>query len=235
MTAALATWQDARIITFTGPKLKDFLQGYLTCSTERMDAGHWIATALCTVKGRVVMSGWVKQFHDAEVRLLLHASLAQSTVTFLTPYARFARCEMTVDPRAPRVAQSDSGDIVGRWQPADPDDERNADDQDVSDRITWDLAAAEYAFVSAPVSEQFLPQMLNLDQHSAVDFDKGCYLGQEVVARAQFRGAVKRHLQSVAWQSAPPNVGDKWQDHGTVISVARSPENPQSGIALTVK
>ena len=36
--------------------------------------------------------------------------------------------------------------------------------------------------------------MLALDKQGAVDFDKGCYLGQEVVARAQFRGAVKRGL-----------------------------------------
>ena len=38
--------------------------------------------------------------------------------------------------------------------------------------------------------------MLALDKQGAVDFDKGCYLGQEVVARAQFRGAVKRGLDT---------------------------------------
>jgi folate-binding Fe-S cluster repair protein YgfZ len=36
--------------------------------------------------------------------------------------------------------------------------------------------------------------MLALEEHGAIDFDKGCYLGQEVVARAQFRGTIKRGL-----------------------------------------
>lgn len=49
--------------------------------------------------------------------------------------------------------------------------------------------------VYAATSEQFVAQMLNLDVIGAVDFDKGCYTGQEVIARAHYRGRVKRRLQ----------------------------------------
>jgi hypothetical protein len=49
--------------------------------------------------------------------------------------------------------------------------------------------------VYAPTSEEFVAQMLNLDALGAVDFDKGCYTGQEVIARAHFRGRVKRRMQ----------------------------------------
>ncbi len=48
--------------------------------------------------------------------------------------------------------------------------------------------------VSAPLRGKFLPQMLNLDVLGGVAFDKGCYPGQEVIARAQHRGTIKRRL-----------------------------------------
>ncbi len=49
--------------------------------------------------------------------------------------------------------------------------------------------------VDAATSEEFVAQMLNLDCLGAIAFDKGCYTGQEVIARAHYRGRVKRRLQ----------------------------------------
>ena len=61
--------------------------------------------------------------------------------------------------------------------------------------------------------EQFVPQMINFESVSGVDFKKGCYPGQEIVARSQYRGAVKRRLQlghtnldSLVAKSAKPGV-----------------------------
>jgi folate-binding protein YgfZ len=48
--------------------------------------------------------------------------------------------------------------------------------------------------VFAETSEHFVAQMLDLDRLGAIDFKKGCYTGQEVIARAHYRGGVKRHL-----------------------------------------
>jgi folate-binding protein YgfZ len=56
--------------------------------------------------------------------------------------------------------------------------------------------------VYAATSEQFVAQMLNLDVLGAVAFDKGCYTGQEVIARAHYRGRVKRRLQRFLTRSA---------------------------------
>ena len=49
--------------------------------------------------------------------------------------------------------------------------------------------------VYAATSEAFVAQMLNLDALGAIAFDKGCYTGQEIIARAHYRGKVKRRLQ----------------------------------------
>ena len=54
--------------------------------------------------------------------------------------------------------------------------------------------------VYAATSEAFVAQMLNLDLLGAIAFDKGCYTGQEVIARAHYRGRVKRRMQR--WRNA---------------------------------
>ena len=54
----------------------------------------------------------------------------------------------------------------------------------------------------AATSEEFVAQMLNLDALGAIAFDKGCYAGQEVIARAHYRGRLKRRMQRWRTHSA---------------------------------
>jgi hypothetical protein len=72
-------------------------------------------------------------------------------------------------------------------------------------------------------SEQFTPHMLNLDLLDAISLDKGCYTGQEVVARTHYKGATKRRTLRFR-ADAPVSAGDKivceGRDVGTVLNVA---------------
>jgi len=52
--------------------------------------------------------------------------------------------------------------------------------------------------ITAATQDQFVPQMVNLETLGGVDFQKGCYPGQEIVARAQYRGQVKRRMKQFA-------------------------------------
>ncbi|HEY2400311.1 MAG TPA: hypothetical protein VGI23_08140 [Steroidobacteraceae bacterium] len=65
------------------------------------------------------------------------------------------------------------------------------------DHATWQRleVAAGQPHVYAATSEEFVAQMLNLDSVGGIAFDKGCYTGQEVIARAHYRGRVKRRMQ----------------------------------------
>ena len=70
-------------------------------------------------------------------------------------------------------------------------------------------------------SEHFVAQMLALDELGAIDFKKGCYIGQEVIARAHYRGAVKRHLaQAESESSAVFKPGMELQVQGQDSNVA---------------
>jgi folate-binding protein YgfZ len=61
--------------------------------------------------------------------------------------------------------------------------------------------------ISARTAERFVAQMLNLDELGAVSFDKGCYPGQEIIARVRNLGGVKRRARRYAVRSAPPAPG----------------------------
>ena len=82
--------------------------------------------------------------------------------------------------------------------------------------------------------EQFVPQMINFESVAGVDFKKGCYPGQEIVARSQYRGAIKRRLQlahTLHVGSIAPGVelfhsADPGQPAGMVVLSAQSPYDP---------
>ncbi|MDJ0712570.1 MAG: hypothetical protein QNJ14_19460 [Woeseiaceae bacterium] len=80
-----------------------------------------------------------------------------------------------------------------------------------------------HPFVGAEQAEQFTPHMLNLDLLDAVSLDKGCYTGQEIVARTHYKGATKRRTLRFSSQS-PVKVGDKImagdRSIGEVLNVA---------------
>lgn len=86
--------------------------------------------------------------------------------------------------------------------------------------------------------EQFVPQMINFESVAGVNFKKGCYPGQEIVARSQYRGAVKRRLQLAHTEAsespldlAKPGMelfhdGDASQPCGMVVLASRNPSHP---------
>jgi hypothetical protein len=97
------------------------------------------------------------------------------------------------------------------------------------DAWAWLEVQSGVAMVSQPVVEAFVPQMLNYESVGGVNFKKGCYPGQEVVARSQYRGILKRRAYRVeaAAGAETLTVGqdvfhsrDAEQPCGTVVAVA---------------
>ena len=91
--------------------------------------------------------------------------------------------------------------------------------------------AAGVAWVTAATSDQFVPQMINWDALSGVSFQKGCYPGQEVVARMRYLGRLKERLFRLHADAPPPAPGTRLfspafgdQPCGTVVSSAPVPD-----------
>jgi hypothetical protein len=94
----------------------------------------------------------------------------------------------------------------------------------------WGEVRSGIATISMPIAEAFVPQMLNFESVGGVNFKKGCYPGQEVVARSQFRGTLKRrafiaHSQGelVAGQEVF-QAADPEQPAGLVAQAAPAPQ-----------
>lgn len=97
----------------------------------------------------------------------------------------------------------------------------------------WLEVQAGIAMISQPVFEAFVPQMLNYESVGGVNFKKGCYPGQEVVARSQFRGTLKRRAYIVHGSdhgAEPVHIGqevfhasDTEQPCGLVAACAANP------------
>ena len=103
----------------------------------------------------------------------------------------------------------------------------------------WGEVHAGIATITLSIVEAFVPQMLNYESVGGVNFKKGCYPGQEVVARSQFRGTLKRRAYVVQIDAAEvqPLVGqeifhdsDTEQPCGMVAQVATNPDGGYSAI-----
>ena len=105
---------------------------------------------------------------------------------------------------------------------------------------TWALQEirAGQPMVVQATQDLFVPQMVNLERLGAVDFKKGCYPGQEVVARTQYRGVLKRRMVRARVSAAPAPAMDVFaedapgQASGTVVNAAPAPEGSHELLAV---
>jgi hypothetical protein len=111
--------------------------------------------------------------------------------------------------------------------------------QDAGDEA-WALEEirAGRALIVQATQDQFVPQMVNFERLGAIDFKKGCYPGQEIVARTQYRGVLKRRLvrasvQAVAVPGDALYAADlPGQASGTVVNAAPAPEGGSELLAV---
>jgi folate-binding protein YgfZ len=94
----------------------------------------------------------------------------------------------------------------------------------------WLTVRTGVPVITPPTQDQFIPQMLNLDALDGINFRKGCYTGQEIVARTQYLGRLKERLVLAHVDGPPPRAGERIfatafgdQPCGTVVNAAFAP------------
>lgn len=232
-------------VCLEGADAAAFLQGYLTADMDALRADVALPVACCNLKGRVVASGWASG-EPHRVRLLWAESAVDAFATHLRKYLLFSKSQLSTAMQGVRFSpQRGNGAVelppTGWHATFDVGDEAHAEFANA-------CVSAGFVAVAAPVVDAFLPQMVGLTDAGAVSFAKGCYLGQEVVARAQHRGQVKQTLRSYRLAGAPPPVGaEVMGDRGKIgvlvatageraLAVTRSNESPVTvaGCRLTL-
>ena len=224
------------LLSVTGTDARAFLHAQLTNDIEHLGADHAALAGWCSAKGRLLASFLVIPTADG--------FLLQIARDLAAPVAK--RLSMFVLRSKVKIAdESESWEQFGEWDAALPSADVSWNgkvatvrvgerrylqlaprgelkDAVNADEVQWVLQEirAGRPLITSATQDQFVPQMVNFEQLGGVDFKKGCYPGQEIVARAQYRGAVKRRMVHA---TAPAGValqpGAEFNG-GTVVDVA---------------
>ena len=159
------------VIAIRGPDSAKFLQGQLSADLEKLAPGANTLAGLHNPQGRVIALLAITRSSPEEFLAVLPRELLAPVIARLGKYVLRAKVRIT-DASAEYPNLLDGGA-----------------------KRELEQVRAGRPQVYAATSEAFVAQMLNLDLLGAIAFDKGCYTGQEVIARAHYRGRVKRRLQ----------------------------------------
>lgn len=244
------------VIRVQGDDAASFLHGQLTNDFALLDLHHARLAAFCSAKGRMQASfiGF-KRAHD-DILLVLSRDLLAQTLKRLSMFVLRAKAKLSdasadfhlqglignavpYSEQAPWTLQSEGDAHIVHLYPAAgqaralwiaPASTAAPTTTLTAAQWLWSEVASGVATVSQPVYELFVPQMLNYESIGGVNFKKGCYPGQEVVARSQFRGTLKRRAFIVHAQAevqAGTEVfaaSDAEQAVGTVVQAAPAPQ-----------
>lgn len=186
-----------------GPDARSFAQSQLTVSVESLDAAVWAPLAWCDPKGRVeaFMMG---RSSENDVELILPAMQADDVRQRLGRFTIGRRVDFsttrsvagTFDPgaKAPTLSfDPERGMLAGIEAPSAPELLERWRRMDLCRALPW---------LGPETSGKHLPQWLGLEELGGLAYDKGCYPGQEVIARLHYRGSVKYRLSGLKFDAA---------------------------------
>lgn len=253
MPAALL--DEFALLHFSGPDTQAFLHGQLTCDVQGLRPGTSTYGGYCTAKGRLLTT-FLLWSDESGYTMLLPITLAEPIRKRLSMYilrakvkaedvtATRARIGITAADGAAQVAAlggqlparlhgvtlKDGVTVIqlpGNRYLATAAPEQAQLPADSSGWIASDIANG-IPFILPATQEEFVPQMVNLDLIGALSYSKGCYPGQEIVARTHYLGRLKQRMYRASLDgTAMPGeklycaeLGD--QSAGMVVSSVRA-------------
>lgn len=236
---------DLGLIKIQGKDASKFLQGQLSCNLDAITQGKSSMGAHCNREGRVISLFNLFQW-DQAYYLLLQNEMIPVLLSSLKKYSVFFKVEMS--------------DVSNQWKIIGiPGSSTNANLICIPVSANYSVLIGEAEAIS-PLQTQaitlehwkrlmideglptiypettgkFLAHELNLDKLNALDFNKGCYTGQEIIARMHYRGKLKTHLFqaeiSPEFQAKPGEdiytlLNNEWKSSGMVVASSREVYN----------
>jgi folate-binding protein YgfZ len=255
------------VIRAVGEDAVKFLQGQLTQDVAQLELTQARLAAFCNAKGRMQASFVLFKRSQEEILLVCSRDLLAATLKRLSMFVMRAKAKLSdasddfqlyglagsaIDTIAfsahPAWAKVDidEGNLIFLYPGAGqaramwcaPAGSRLPEGKAIDLNMwNWLEVRSGIAMISQPVFESFVPQMLNYESVGGVNFKKGCYPGQEIVARSQFRGTLKRRAYLVHGEAlaAPGQEVFHAQDAEQPCGlVAASAANPAGGFDAIV-
>ena len=230
---------DAGFISVLGDEACAFLQSIITANVETLPIGACRPTALLTPQGRVLIDMMV--YRPASDHFLLRSDAARRDDLFnrLRRYRLRRPIDLATEPdiRLVLLLGNQTAETMAIPMIMSCSDPRNPQlgnhclveaqhlpaQLGAIDRWHANRIAAGVPEGSIDLTpERALMLEAGLDQLGAVDFEKGCYVGQEVTARTHYRGLVKRRLVPLTIAGEPPAIDSDIMWQGTVIGKSKT-------------
>lgn len=199
-------------LTLQGADAEKFLQGQLTCDVTKLGLSYQ-AAAISNLKGRIEFGIWIKKQAEQQFDIVISADCSDGLHAHLNKFGAFSKFD-TSTPIAIYPCVLDDNPTFSHT------DTHNTP-EDTQAWMHCSLAQGNYWIVAATQGE-FQPQELRLHQRGGMDYDKGCYLGQEVIARIYFKSAPKAFLHYVQGTGNAPTAGEKLDKIQVVNAIANS-------------
>jgi folate-binding protein YgfZ len=230
--------RNRALIKISGSDAETFLQGQLSNDISKLDALSVQLNAYCQHQGKILALFWVTKNEDS---FLL--SFPSDLLEVIKP-----RLQMFII-----ISDVVIEDVTKEHIQIGSIDESNQEALVINDKLSliitdkkdinqfnmepiehWDMACVDSSLpeIFSITSEKLVPQMLNLDiDEFGVNFSKGCYPGQEVVARLHYLGSAKRRLFAFELGS-DLNIGDSLYCASSKSAKARGARYKSSGIVI---
>ena len=210
------------ILSFSGSDVRDFLQGQMTQDINSISDQSYKMTSILNPKGRIIVTGLIKEF-KGNIFFIISKDLSKDCVQWLSRYILRSDVKISIEKNyifglnnenQKQLFKYDGNQQQLNISPISMDHSRCillADDEvSLKDKSIESINESEWILsdikrglpiLSKESSEKYIPQMINLDLLEGISFSKGCYTGQEVVARVQHRGKIKQRMFHITTES----------------------------------
>lgn len=216
-----------------GPDATDYLQRMVSNDVEALQVGDSCPALLLTAKARVIAPLVIWRRGEDDFLLLTEPELGDAVRSLLTRMRLRARCEVEAEEHVSQLVfggQGIAADLPGAVEQLDAGLEPTIR----ADELELRRIEAGVPRWGAEIDDRILPAEAGLDR-THVSFSKGCYPGQEPVARLHFRGHPNRGLRVLELDEAPAPDGvelvHEGKAAGRVTSAARRPDGSVVALA----
>lgn len=192
--------------TLNGPDAQKFLQGQVTLNAEALAENVTRYTGICSLKGRIQFGLWLKKANPESFVIVTTADQAEELAKHIKKYGAFSKMKLEEAGAVYPVLNGSSTDFTAAQ----------------TDITAWQLQAIQtgQAWITSATAQEFQPQELRLHQREGVHYDKGCYLGQEVIARLWFKAKPKAWLHAIQGAGAIPAQSEQLHKGVQVVNSA---------------
>ena len=192
--------------TLNGVDAQKFLQGQVTLHVERLEENVTRYTAICDLKGRIHFGLWLTKLNPESFVIVTTQDQAEEFAKHIKKFGAFSKMKL-----------EEAGQVFPTLQ-----DDLTTFTAETTDVAAWQVQAIEQgqAFITQATEHVFQPQELRLHQREGVHYDKGCYLGQEVIARLWFKAKPKAWLHAISATGTAPEQTALLHDHVQVVNSA---------------